>query len=314
MGDPEIIDVHVHLTRDAAQERLVYGAPRTPDAWYTRNGERLSQHLAAEGLAGLYAINYMDTNRMMRGRLQRMPGAGEEARAEAREALVTSVERLNDWVCEYARTEKRIVPFVHVDIGVYHDQDRMMAAMHRLIEAGARGVKIHPGLDRILPGDRRMFPLYELLQARDIAVLSDSGSLVGPPVPGEESETDPSVVFGQPLNFVPVFESFPRLKFIMAHACSAYWDEREFIADRFPSVRFDTAGGFHSTAHHARDGHRACPIEDAVRFLRKLGTHRVLFGSDGEPRDQLKQLFALALTDGERQQILGKNAREFVDW
>ena len=106
-----------------------------------------------------------------------------------------------------------------------------------------------------------------------------------------------------------------RLRFIMAHAASAFWDERVIVAQRFPDVYFDLAGGFQSPSQHARDAHRACPVEDAVRLLRALGTHRVCWASDApgdEAGPQLRNFMRIPLTDEERERILAKNAREFV--
>ena len=112
-----------------------------------------------------------------------------------------------------------------------------------------------------------------------------------------------------------MFEQFPRLRFIMAHAASAFWDERVPIAERFPQVYFDLAGGFQGPGHHARDGHRACPIDDAPRFLRALGIKRVLWASDApghEAGPQLRSFMSIPLSDEERERILAKNAREFI--
>ena len=302
--------MHVHLTRDPAQEQLVFPKPGYPDEWYTANEPRVIAWMDAEGLSHLFMINYMDTNRIIATRLSRLEGASDSELGESREQLqgemVERVQRLNAWACELGAKEPRIIPFVSVDIGVLYDETAMMEELEARLATGARGVKLHPGLGGFYPGDERMFPLYDRLQDADIPILSDSGSLSPAPDGG---------VYGEPLNFVPVFEHFPKLRFIMAHLASAFWDERVLVAQRFPEVYFDLAGGFFSPGQHARDGHRACPVEDAPRFLRAIGTDRVLFGSDGpgeEVGPQLRNFMRLPLTDEERERILAKNAREFI--
>ena len=309
MSAPEFIDVHVHVCRSVEQEKVVFPRPGYPDEWFWGNPERISAHMDRENISHIFAVNYMDTNRMTRARLARMDPAeagDEDVLQELRTGMVARVNEFNAWVFELAAKEPRIVPFVCVDIGLFHEQAAMMEAAERGIKAGAGGFKIHPGFSEFLPGDPRMFPLYERLQSADIPVLSHSGT--NDNVPG-------SIAYGEPLNFIPVFENFPRLRLIMAHAGGAFWDEREFIADAFPQVYFDTAGGFQSSSLNARDRHRACPVEDAPRFIRKLGVHRVLFGSDGpalDQRSQLHQIMALPLTDDEKRAVLSDNARQLM--
>ena len=310
MALPEVIDVHVHLTRDPAQERLVFPKPGYPDEWYRANEPRVIDWMDDEGFSHLFMINYMDTNRMIASRLARMPDASEAelegAREQLREEHVERLRRFNAWCCDLGAREPRLIPFPCVDIGIFYDVTVMMEELETRLAEGARGIKLHPGLGLYFPGDERMFPLYERLQEADVPILSDTGSLS--PAPG-------GGVYGEPLEFVPVFENFPRLRFIMAHAASAFWDERVPIAERFPQVYFDLAGGFQGPGHHARDGHRACPIDDAPRFLRALGIERVLWASDApghEAGPQLRSFMSIPLSDEERERILAKNAREFI--
>ncbi len=307
---PEVIDVHVHLTRDPAQERLVFPKPGYPDEWYRANEPRVIDWMDEEGFSHLFMINYMDTNRMIASRLARMPDASgaelEGAREQLREENVERLRRFNAWCCELGAREPRLIPFPCVDIGIFYDVTVMMEELETRLAEGARGIKLHPGLGHYFPADERMFLLYERLQEADVPVLSDTGALSPAPEGG---------VYGQPLNFVPVFEQFPRLRFIMAHAASAFWDERVPIAERFPQVYFDLAGGFQGPGHHARDGHRACPIDDAPRFLRAIGIDRVLWASDApghEAGPQLRSFMSIPLTDEERERILARNAREFI--
>ncbi len=310
MALPEVIDVHVHLTRDPAQERIVFPKPGYPDDWYRANEPRVLDWMDDEGVSHLFMINYMDTNRMIASRLARMPDASEAelegAREQLREEHVERLRRFNAWCCELGAREPRLIPFPCVDIGIFYDVTVMMEELETRLADGARGIKLHPGLGHYFPGDERMFPLYERLQEADVPVLSDTGSLSPAPEGG---------VYGEPLNFVPVFEQFPGLRFIMAHAASAFWDERIPIAERFPQVHFDLAGGFQGPGHHARDGHRACPIEDTPRFLRTLGIERVLWASDApghEAGPQLRSFMSIPLSDAERERILARNAREFI--
>ncbi|MEX2445740.1 MAG: amidohydrolase family protein [Dehalococcoidia bacterium] len=311
MSEPEVIDVHIHFTRSRAQEKIVFHKPGWPDEWYNCNPEGLDEYLDSEGLSHLFAINYIDINTIIDNRLARMaaddpqrPAAEEELRGQ----MTERVRQFNDWIVEYCKTEPRVTPFVNVDIGVFYgDQQAMMDELETRIEQGAKGVKIHPGLSRFYPADEKMTPLYERLQSAGIPILSDSGAA---------GARGGRPVYGEPVNFAPVFEQFPRLRFIMAHLSTAFWDERVDIAKRFPQVQFDVSGGFYSGTLRARDGQRNVPIEDATRFLRTIGTDRVMFGTDGPGADVracIRQIMGLDLTDEEKEDILAKNARRFMD-
>jgi hypothetical protein len=133
--------------------------------------------------------------------------------------------------------------------------------------------------------------------------VSDTGTLGQP---------DCGVAYGEPANFAEVLEAFPRLRLVMAHFPSAYWDERVALAHQFPNLYFDTSGSFYAENIEVRDGYRAAALDDATRLIRSVGADRFMFGSDG-PRflfqPQLEQIIGLDLTDDERQMILAGNAR-----
>jgi predicted TIM-barrel fold metal-dependent hydrolase len=310
MAAPEIVDVHVHLCRDTAQEKLVWPRPGFPDEWRWGSPDKVVPFMDREGISHLCTLTYIDTHSMVEQRLSRLP---EAQRAEARPALQQQVvehnRRFNTWGCELGRKERRIIPFAAIDIGLFFgDETAMMEELEEKIRLGVRGVKMVPAFSGSFPADRRMFPLYDRLQEAGLPVLSDSGT-------GEGYGSYPGGSYGEPVNFVEVCRSFPSLKLILAHMPSAYWDQRLDIAREFPQVYFDTAGGFSSPQWPGRDGRRCCAIEDAPRLLRNIGTHRVLFGSDGpmvDLRPQLHQIVELPLSDEEKRRILSENARELL--
>ncbi len=311
MTVPDVVDVHVHFVRSQQQEKLVFPKAGWPDEWYGANPEGLDRWLRSEELAHIFAINFIDTHSIIDNRLARM--TADERPAAEKELAAQMTERtasFNDWITDYCKTESRVTPFINIDIGAFYgDQQAMMDNLEKNIANGAKGVKIHPGLSRFFPNDERMWPVYERLQSAGLPVLSDSGSAGG--------RTPGSTVYGEPVNFIPVFEKFPRLKFIMAHLTTAYWDQRIDIAKRFPEIRYDISGGFYQPdgPMRARDANRCVPLADAARFLKTIGTDRCMFGTDApgaDVRAYIRVILGLDLTDGEKEQILGKNAREFV--
>ena len=142
-------------------------------------------------------------------------------------------------------------------------------------------------------------------------VVSDSGTL------GELSPQ--GSYYGEPIYFVEVLESFPRLTLVMCHLASAFWDQRVEMAQRYPNLCFDMSGSFNLPLDAAsrdpiiaRDRHRACAEEDAVRIIRKVGAERIMWGTDGPAimaRSGIEQVLRLGLSDEEKRMILAENAK-----
>ncbi len=310
MAAPEVIDVHVHLCRDTAQEKLVWPRPGFPDEWRWASPDKAIPFMDREGISHLCTLTHIDTHSMIEQRLSRLPEAQrEEARTALQPEMVERIRKFNAWGCELGRKDKRFIPFASIGIGFFFgDETAMMEELEEKLRMGMRGAKMLPGISGTFPADRRMFPVYDRLQEAGLPVLADSGS-------GDGWGVHLDQVYGEPVNFVEVFRSFPRLKFILAHLPSAYWDQRVDIAREFPQVYFDTAGGFGSPQWPGRDVRRCCAVEDAPRLLRNVGIHRVLFGSDApalEVLPQLHQIVELPLSDEEKRRILSENARELL--
>src|SRR5947208_1215201 len=78
------------------------------------------------------------------------------------------------------------------------------------VAEGARGVKLLPLQHWFHGDDRRLWPMYEYLEAMGLPVLSQSGA-GGPasPITGD--------AWGRPLPFGAAAAAFPKLNFILAH-------------------------------------------------------------------------------------------------
>src|SRR5712691_6635132 len=78
----EIIDVHLHLCRDTAQEKLVFPKRGWPDDWYWGSGDKIGPYMDARGISHVVTVNIMDTGRMTAARLARLPRDFSEAEVE----------------------------------------------------------------------------------------------------------------------------------------------------------------------------------------------------------------------------------------
>jgi predicted TIM-barrel fold metal-dependent hydrolase len=158
--------------------------------------------------------------------------------------------------------------------------------------------------------------MYSKCQELGIPIISDTGTLS---ITDSKNRDFPKIYYGEPINFTEVLESFPRLTLVMCHLASAFWDERVEMAQRYKNLFFDVSGGFNppdkvltNSPLVARDGRRAAAEEDAVRIIRKVGPHRIIFGSDGPGimvQPAIEQILRLGLTDEEKRMILSENAK-----
>jgi len=299
--DLPFIDAHLHLSRDTAQEKLVYSKPGAADSWFWASPDKIGRYLDWFGMSHVVFLNVMDTTRMTRARLAKSGSTPSQDEIDAvRRDMQTRVSRFNDWGCEIHRQDRRLVPCVYIDPVLFGEG--AIPELERSVRAGAKGVKMHPDLSGFRPNERQLWPLFERMQELDIPVVFDTGA-------SRHSPED----LGRPALFADLLAAFPRLTVVLAHLASAYWDERIDLAERFPNVVFDTAGGFNNPMYMARGGPRALPETDAVRLIRKIGPHRVMFGSDGPAADpfwQAHQLARLPMERAELELVLAGTARQ----
>ena len=77
----------------------------------------------------------------------------------------------NDRTLAYAeRSAGRFVPFVRLDLG-----ERPIDEAVRCLDAGARGIKLHPRAQKFLLNDERLAPVFELAADRRVPILIHGG-------------------------------------------------------------------------------------------------------------------------------------------
>jgi predicted TIM-barrel fold metal-dependent hydrolase len=77
----------------------------------------------------------------------------------------------NDRTLAFAeRSQGRFVPFVRLDL-----TEEPIAEATRCLDAGARGIKLHPRAQKFLLNDERLAPVFELAAARNVPILIHGG-------------------------------------------------------------------------------------------------------------------------------------------
>jgi predicted TIM-barrel fold metal-dependent hydrolase len=127
----------------------------------------------------------------------------------------------NDRTLAHAkRSEGRLIPFVRLDLG-----ERPIVEARRCLDAGARGIKLHPRAQRFLLNDERLAPVFELAAERRVPILIHGGRGL-PPIAD---------------HLARLVERYPGAQLIIAHAGIADLAE---LAGNFAGkagVYFDTS-------------------------------------------------------------------------
>src|ERR671934_1259054 len=127
----------------------------------------------------------------------------------------------NDRTLAYAeRSGGRLIPFVRLDLA-----EEPIEEATRCLDAGARGIKLHPRAQRFLLNDQRLAPVFALAAERGVPILIHGGRGL-PPIAD---------------NLARLVEAYPEAKLIIAHAGIADLAE---LAERFggkAGVFFDTS-------------------------------------------------------------------------
>ena len=104
----------------------------------------------------------------------------------------------NDRTLGYARRSNgRLIPFVRLDLG-----ERPIAEAKRCLDAGARGIKLHPRAQRFLLNDKRLAPVFALAAERRVPILIHGGRGL-PPIAD---------------HLARLVERYPDAQLIIAHA------------------------------------------------------------------------------------------------
>jgi len=151
----------------------------------------------------------------------------------------------NDRTLEFARRSNgRLIPFVRLDLA-----EDPIGEAKRVLDAGARGIKLHPRAQKFLLNDERLSPIFELAAERNVPILIHGGRGL-PPI-----ADDLARVFGR----------FPGAQLIVAHAGIA---DLAALADRLGGK----AGVFFDTSVWS-------PL-DLLGLYRLVGPEQVVYASD----------------------------------
>ncbi|MBD5605309.1 MAG: amidohydrolase [Candidatus Eremiobacteraeota bacterium] len=201
----------------------------------------------------------------------------------------------DDVLAAAARNPDVLIPFVSVD------PTRGAGAIDeikRLVDAGARGFKLHPPLQEFWPNDRAIYPYYEALEATRLPVVFHTGhSGIGT---GARGGGGIRLKYGAPMPIDDVAVDFPDMTIVLAHPSFPWQDEAISICLHKPNVYIDLSGW----------SPKYFPPQ-LVQYANTQLKRKVLFGSDYPlitPDKWLAEFEKLPIRDEVRPLILRENA------
>lgn len=195
------------------------------------------------------------------------------------------VRSINDFILSEAKEHPEFLPVgtMHADFANFEEE------MERISAAGMKGIKLHPDFQRFNFDDERMFAVYELLQKKEMFVITHSG--------------DYRYGYSHPERVARIAKKYKKLKIIAAH-CGGWsqWKEaRECVV--LPNVWVDTSSSMGFTD------------EDIINeTIRCYGEDKIFFGTDfpmWDHKEELEHLFKLGIKDSTMEKILYDNFAEF---
>ena len=289
----DVIDAHVHTYPTAAIGMQATGGMAMSGC--TGTVQELLALMSVGGIDKAAMMNMTPVADMREAAL----AAGKGTPQEIARQMIDRMKRRNDWTCQTAREHPSLVAFIGLDPSM--GPEDAVTEVHRCREQGAHGIKLHPSGQRHNPDDPNLWPVFAEAESLGMPVLSHGGFFAVDP---ESSD------FSRPKAFAKILESFPKLRFVLAHMGQAYTDEALAMAERFPNLHFDSSTVIAGTINPP-----SLSDDEAVALLRRFGAERILFGSDWpwfHPLRDLERIETLALSKSERQLILNENARRVM--
>ncbi|MBI3557420.1 MAG: amidohydrolase family protein [Deltaproteobacteria bacterium] len=304
-----MIDSFVHIRPFSAQQSHLTQLP-----FLDRRIDRLFDRLNSPGVDRLYnmsmdLLNMRDNRFMPRttartGKLVQRIALGanlpfcsskseEQLLASMSEhgidrAIVSAIEPFSDsrHVLGVCSRNPKLLPVVSFT----KDEKDVGALFAHYLKKGARGVHLHPVLERTAPQSERYFELADLARSKHVPVICRTG------VTSYLGRFDANL--SDIRNYEALVKGFPECTFIMTHSNLADYRAAIDFAKKHPNCYLDTAW----------------QTRDSIRnMIRALGSERILLASGwpvlgNQQKVQLRILAKLGLPTDDFENISWRNA------
>jgi len=214
---------------------------------------------------------------------------------------------------ERAVWQNRLSSSTHlISLGTIHpDNEDYSYILKSLKENGIRGIKIHPVYQRTCIDDERFLNIIACAESLDLFTVTHGGYDIG----------FPELDLVGPEHIMNVMKKIRPKRLILAHMGAwGCWDEVEntLLEDDFTreNVYLDTAFCLHPDDDAGIGANTTfLGAEQFVRIVKKIGAHRVLFGTDSPWSDQADSMNVIkksGLSPEELDLIFGDNAAKLL--
>ncbi|MBO4348584.1 MAG: amidohydrolase family protein [Candidatus Methanomethylophilaceae archaeon] len=209
-----------------------------------------------------------------------------------------AVDRINAWNLGNSRANDRLIPLVSVYPGMTAE------ALEDLVDQGAKGVKMHNGIQEYDPCDPGLDEIYGVCASRNLPVTLHCGEV------SRVHLND----FADEEHIENAVRSHKDVRFVLTHLVAGVPETVFHMASSYSNIMIDTSIAF-SGEHCIHRIHDDFWEDDdnVVEAFRKVGCDRIAFGSDypyGNPASDARRILSLDLTDKEKSRILGLNTLE----
>lgn len=143
----------------------------------------------------------------------------------------TGVQPIEDNLPLVAHNPTRFRLVANVNPHLHHP---VTSEVDRQLGLGAVALKLHPVHGAFDPGDKELYPAYQLCADRGVPVIIHTGTST---FPGARAK------FGDPALLLDPIEDFPEVNFVLAHGGRGWsYETAAFLALSKPNVWLDLAG------------------------------------------------------------------------
>jgi predicted TIM-barrel fold metal-dependent hydrolase len=209
-------------------------------------------------------------------------------------------QQLKKWV-EYAPDV--FIPFYNPPEKVRSNSDIKNQMEKELKELNYKGLKLMISFRNKHFYDKILYPILEVAQSHELIVLMHTGW----PPPGTKRAV---LSYSNPVDMDEYFNTFPKIKFVIAHLGFPFSDIAIALATQYPNIYLDISNLTYMAP---------LKLKELLLVARDIiGTHKILFGTDGFVPEMIElatQQFEQVdyLSQKEKANILGFNAKKLLN-
>ncbi len=169
------------------------------------------------------------------------------------------------------------------------ESENIEADIKQIFDLGLHGVKLHPDFQQFNIDDRKVYPIYEMIEDK-LPVLIHCG--------------DERYEYSTPERVAVIHKDFPKLKIQAAHLGGYQrWENAFNCLQGLENIAFDISSSMAFMTN-----------ERLIELIRGYGIENCFFGSDfpmWSHEEELERFLALGFTEEENRLILAQNFKRF---